>query len=1783
MPQLDALRLVHSLRKRLVEFSIEETFLRDETLRDILRTVWSSGPEAGGLLSELWVEAAFGAATCQSPPHTVQHLVDAGQFDRELAQHLDRRGAFPIDRPLYSHQRDAIQRARMVGADRPAIMVTAGTGAGKTESFLLPILDELWRSPRTPGEQGVRCIILYPMNALVNDQIDRLYGWLRHQQRLSLFHLTSETPEDHGHANQMGVPRWDSCRHRTRRQARGLETADGRKRAHTDRGPVPDILITNYSMLEYMLCRPQDAMFFGPALRSAVLDEAHLYTGTLAAEIALLLRRVLVRCGLSPRQVLHICTSATLGEGDLSELGSKLLTKPVELVHVIRGTRKHPDILATQGPQASSPNQAQLDALAALAGISAPTLTATADGESELATSPSACDVLEPALQELTNRETVAAARGACAEQPGPFLHRALSSAAGARLLAHVLWTRPRLSINHLAEALWGTANADAVAATIAFLRLTSSARLQAADLPLVPHRLHVLCRCPDGAVVCLNPACTAPRSMKPSGWGALCTGFAEMCPHCGSRTLSVLRCDDCGHAVVAGVQTNDFCLRPIPPDAFRDQNQPGHTVPGAMVFELSVSPASEGRGCVHVDLSSGQMTGPGTNTRGLIPVDNAAECSNCRSVGDSPLKFEPVAAPLSLTMSVIAETILAGLPEYPSADREFLPARGRRLLAFTDSRQGAARLGPRLTSQHETQLLRAALVRAVQSHASTPEVEQYLVDQIADLQRRLESSPATLTATLKRDLTRCEVELASARGGLGIRQLADLLARAPVTAELLDADTAGNHRHSPDHPWSRSSWAENAASARKSLARLLCEEVAIPLRPHRATSAEAVALIEIVLPGVETLHPQATDVASFSEPMQAIQRILGTLPQELAQGLREDWTSFLTELVLDLRRNMAVTLGLGEEADEDFVRQLVGTDAVAGLYLTRQTFAGSSERATRLARVAQFFTERGVPKESALSVAQDLLGYIFDLLLHSVASPGQCPWLETDGKGGLRLNLLNLCVRRPRRLFVSSTTGLVFPRAVLGRAILHGIPDLIPTNIESALNSPRLARRRRELLGTSADESDVFGSGLWGEEHSAQLSPQENLRLQNLFRAGARNVLSSTTTLELGIDIGGLAGVMLTDVPPGVANYTQRAGRAGRRADGSSIVVTFARPRPFDREVFQRFGQFLSKSPPTPNVFLNRARIVERHAYAFLLGEFFRAVYPTEAHVGAMTAYRLMGEFCGMPMSRHWNIREDPVRPAGAPPSTAHAPPDRPVWWPDDGAQRCLRDLCLCFLEHLSAHAQDPRREGLTRLFQSTPLASLGTSDSVATSGFIREAAVRLEEADAEWRSLYREFYEGWDRTDPRDQPASGLANALHRNLEAMYSTTTIEALADTQYLPRYGFPIGLLRLSVWTGDPRRASGVREEDRFRLERNGMLALREYAPGATLVVGGSVVRSRGLMKHWTGVDKPETLGLRGRGLIGPQGRFVYRLGESELPDTFPSSGESTRFAHHFELLFPRHGFSTAWWDRPLRTRSLVDPVGSVQLASSAVIEAGDWNEVRADFARIRGLTARYRECGELLVYNPGDRVTDDTGRPRFTGFAICTRCGFAEIERTADGSGRLQLPSPFEGHRPLRRMERRSTCWAGIENAPVLRHQVLAARENTDVLVLELGRLIPAGSPQIAKTLAEALRLSGARHLQLDARELGARFHPVLDGGFAVVLFDCHPGGAGHVFELLNDADRWLRGSLRETLFVSEEHHARCRTACLDCLRTFAEPSNEDGVEFDRLSTLAWLDALLAR
>ena len=204
------------------------------------------------------------------------------------------------------HQERAI---RKVAAGRN-IVVATGTGSGKTESFLMPILDSLVREQEqgTLGP-GVRALLLYPMNALANDQMKRLRQVLAAYPDITFGRYTGETEKD---------PRESSRAFSELNIGEPMLPNEMLSRQEMRERP-PHLLLTNYAMLEYLLLRPLDMDLFAAGddskWRFIVVDEAHVYDGSQGAEIAMLLRRV--RDRVAPdRSIQCIATSATVG-GDV--------------------------------------------------------------------------------------------------------------------------------------------------------------------------------------------------------------------------------------------------------------------------------------------------------------------------------------------------------------------------------------------------------------------------------------------------------------------------------------------------------------------------------------------------------------------------------------------------------------------------------------------------------------------------------------------------------------------------------------------------------------------------------------------------------------------------------------------------------------------------------------------------------------------------------------------------------------------------------------------------------------------------------------------------------------------------------------------------------------------------------------------------------------------------------------------------------------------------------------------------------------------------------------------------------------------------------------------------------------------------------------------------------------------------------------------------------------------------------------------------------------------------
>ena len=242
----------------------------------------------------------------------IESLIEEGELSplfRELEKDTEEKNKeIKLKRSLYRHQEKAIRKINQ----EHNLVVTTGTGSGKTECFILPIINHLLREKENGTlSSGVRAILIYPMNALANDQMKRLRKILKDYPDITFGVYNSSTQmEDAAGIAEYGRIFKDINGHALKPLP---NEAISRK---TMQMTPPHILVTNYAMLEYMMLRPNDDLVFsGAQLKFLVLDEAHIYRGATGMETSLLLRRLKARISNSD-DIRHILTSATLGGKD---------------------------------------------------------------------------------------------------------------------------------------------------------------------------------------------------------------------------------------------------------------------------------------------------------------------------------------------------------------------------------------------------------------------------------------------------------------------------------------------------------------------------------------------------------------------------------------------------------------------------------------------------------------------------------------------------------------------------------------------------------------------------------------------------------------------------------------------------------------------------------------------------------------------------------------------------------------------------------------------------------------------------------------------------------------------------------------------------------------------------------------------------------------------------------------------------------------------------------------------------------------------------------------------------------------------------------------------------------------------------------------------------------------------------------------------------------------------------------------------------------------------------
>ena len=245
---------------------------------------------------------------------TINELIEQGILS-PLFTDLERDKKYPpklpLSRPLYLHQEKAVEKI----VSGKNVVVSTGTGSGKTDCFLIPVINELLRE-KEKGQlnEGVRAIFIYPMNALANDQIKGLREILMAYPDIRFGVYNGGTENREKDAIKLYDAMYDKAKYpELRKRLPNEEVSRESMKAHP-----PHILFTNYAMLEHMLFRPgDDSIFSNSNFKFVVLDEAHVYAGATGIETAFLMGRLKGRIS-GERKPQFILTSATLGDGSLS-------------------------------------------------------------------------------------------------------------------------------------------------------------------------------------------------------------------------------------------------------------------------------------------------------------------------------------------------------------------------------------------------------------------------------------------------------------------------------------------------------------------------------------------------------------------------------------------------------------------------------------------------------------------------------------------------------------------------------------------------------------------------------------------------------------------------------------------------------------------------------------------------------------------------------------------------------------------------------------------------------------------------------------------------------------------------------------------------------------------------------------------------------------------------------------------------------------------------------------------------------------------------------------------------------------------------------------------------------------------------------------------------------------------------------------------------------------------------------------------------------------------------
>ncbi|MGH4029373.1 DEAD/DEAH box helicase [Actinomycetota bacterium Odt1-20B] len=1667
----------------------------------------------------------------------------------------------------YAHQAVAFERLSTVKGRTPRpTLVTTGTGSGKTESFLYPVLDHCARE-RAAGRAGVKAVFLYPMNALATDQAQRINT------------LLTDFAADLGQV-RAGL-------------YIGERAATRYGRVFTDRSDMqvtpPDILITNYKMLDLLLQRADDAPLWADAdIRYVVVDEFHTYDGAQGTDVAMLLRRLASAVGASRKgrplgSICPVATSATLASASDADGVQQLL----DVATQVFGTEFGPDAIV--GEQRLSVDQfiprAAFDPLAPI-----PT-------PDELAALP------DPTLGEAEFIALVEAVTGGLYTDPyelGRVLRRhPLTSA-----VLHALDGQVR-SVPEVLDLMWRsgaqswgrtiTLRPEVAATALArFVALLSVARdpesAPEKPRPFVQVEVHQWARSVSRVVRGVLPWPKAEFQWDVAGAPETSEGAAVRTAPVTTATagqaanlfLPGVYCRDCGRSGWAvftpesddldvEVDTRKIRRASVSQDKMRVRNLVAATDGEALEGSGAAPMEGAGRAAGRADANALNVAGAGqlrvldgpqrklrlpdpvadydpeTGSPRLAGSDSAfvlvylgetattaAEEDWCPACGSrNAIRFLGTGA-AALAAASVTQLFTGG---------ELDPDQGEtKTLMFNDSVQDAAHRSGFVASRSYTFSLRALFKGHLSEDAPTA-----LNDLIADVVAAT-TDRTTLAAVVPTDLHDFKgvKRLLSGKGRGGDRKTWELIGERFAFEALMEFGFRSRNGRTLE------------------LTRTAAAQVRIP------DVADAVALVRDAHTapygkGGQLPVPDALDDDRY---LGFLRIFLERLRTRGAIGHR-----WLDAYLKEAGTSRYFIWGKRPAGMRAFPKGIAAPVFLLSTPKARSEFDFATGRLSWYERWAQ--RSLGLPREQAAEFWSRLLPELVNAGLLAVRTP-------QDGSlriYGLKPGAIDV------QLLKDSDVNEAFVRcpSCFWEQTVH--PDLLAQWDGQKCPAYRcrtgrlVAGNRPEGLGRhqrDRDYRDDYYRRLYRKagtyqvitaEHTGMLTRPERERVEAAFRDGSGfkdpNVLSCTPTLEMGIDIGDLSAVVLAALPRRAANYAQQVGRAGRRT-GNAFLLTIPDRSRRDLYYLDQPHEMIAGQIVPPGSHLSAVEILRRQYLAHLLD-----------------------------LAAQGRLRRADGRPLAA------IPREAPALFGPSGYLADLVDAALAGAGELV--------ETFLGLFP-TGVSPQAADDLRAYArrglrGAVEEAGRQWKRSEEELRHRLKfineaigELHENDDEQRTRKAELEAEHRAVGKRLAKRGRTTAQQALCDLGLLPNYALIDTVTTLAAtlyWpdgtdpkTGRERFDSKLRTYDRPR-----RYALSELAPGNTFYVNG--------YKHQiTGIE----IGSSTRPDWTPW-RFCRECGyvrtENAIEDRSPCPRcHSTAIADDGSCLHQvieptvvtsrdKRDDARIGDDKDDREQRFYSVIDAVDIPQEAIEPGASWRHIRETFG------IDYTRHATIRKINVGPLRFDARAEDEFAGhdvrlapFHVCTACGAA----TADGKPVFDHDTDALDTSAVRRPEvKHHQPWCPLrrgkkgKDAPRQEPVLLAHQLTTEALRI----LLPAATVLVDEKLRSfqaALRLGVDRHFGGDPAHLDTTLatmpdKPTGERRHFLVLYDRLPGGTGYLDRLTKPS------AFRDTLAAARDVLVDClckdegRRACHRCLHRYAGERHQDDVS--RRDALEIINSLL--